>query len=80
MENQMHGAMPGTATSQTSHDDTGKRSATLTARFVIAGIQLVPCNPPTGAALYHLIGWGLVKPFADLDVAEAFLLEIGGAT
>ena len=84
MENQMHGAMPGTATSQISTDtdtdtSTGKPLATLTARFAITKHVLVQSNPAHGPVSYYATRWGMAKILPDLDAAEAFLIQIGGA-
>ena len=53
MENQMHGAMPGTATSQISTIPTDKQYATLIARFAMAGHVLVQSNPAHGPVNYY---------------------------
>ena len=79
MENQLHGAMPGTATSQTSTDSTSKQSATLAARYAMAGHVLVQSNPAHGPVRFYATRWGMAKVLPDLDVAEAFLIQIGGA-
>ena len=79
MENQMHGAMPGTATSQISTIPTDKQYATLIARFAMAGHVLVQSNPAHGPVNYYATRWGMAKMLPDLDAAEAFLIQIGGA-
>ena len=79
MENQMHGAMPGTATSQISTTPTDKQYATLIARFAMAGHVLVQSNPAHGPVSYYATRWGMAKMLLDLDAAEAFLIQIGGA-
>ena len=81
MENKMHGAMPGTATSQTSTDSTStsKQSATLAARYAMAGHVLVQSNPAHGPMRFYATRWGMAKVLVDLDAAEAFLIQIGGA-
>ena len=78
MENQMHGAMPGTATSQISTIPTDKQYATLIARFAMAGHVLVQSNPAHGPVSYYATRWGMAKMLPDLDAAEAFLIQIGG--
>ena len=78
MENQMHGAMPGTGTSPISTDSTSKQFKTLTARFALAGHVLVKSNPAHGPVSYYASRWGMAKMLPDLDAAEAFLIQIGG--
>ena len=79
MENRMHGAMPGTTTSQTSTDSTSKQFKTLAARFAMAGHVLVQSNPAHGPVSHYVTRWGMAKMLPDLDAAEAFLSQIGGA-
>lgn len=80
MENQMYGAMPAwTAASQISTDSTSKHFKTLAARFALAGHVLVESNPAHGPVSYYATRWGMAKLLPDLDAAEAFLIQIGGA-
>jgi hypothetical protein len=59
-------------------DDTGKRFATLAARFALAGHTLTRSNPADGAALYYAGRWGMSRALPDLQAAAHFLAQIGG--
>ena len=76
MENKMHGAMPGTATSQTSTDSTStsKQFNSLAARAALLGHTL---QRHSGG---FLIGrWGQTREFDSLADAAQWLDRIGGA-
>ena len=60
-------------------DGTTKQFKTLAARFALAGHVLVESNPAHGPVSYYATRWGMAKMLPDLDAAEAFLIQIGGA-
>ena len=60
-------------------DGTTKQFKTLAARFAMAGHVLVQSNPAHGPVSYYATRWGMAKMLPDLDAAEAFLIQIGGA-
>ena len=60
-------------------DSTTKQFKTLAARFALAGHVLVESNPAHGPVSYYATRWGMAKMLPDLDAAEAFLIQIGGA-
>ena len=53
--------------------------ATLAARFAMVGHVLVQSNPAHGPVSYYATRWGMAKMLPNLDAAEAFLIQIGGA-
>ena len=63
----------------TATDSTSKQFKTLAARFAMAGHVLVQSNPAHGPVTYYATRWGMAKVLVDLDAAEAFLIQIGGA-
>jgi hypothetical protein len=56
-----------------------KRFATLAARYALAGHALIRSNPQDGHVSFYCTQWGFIKPLANLDAAERFLSQIGGA-
>jgi hypothetical protein len=58
---------------------TDKAFATMAARFALAGHALVRCHPADSVTPYYAFKWGMIKPLASLDDAQAFLKRIGGA-
>ena len=57
-----------------------KRFATLQAKFAMRGHALNATSSPSGRTTYYAEKWGLVRWLEDLDAAEAFLIQVGGAT
>ena len=69
-----------TPTSQLEH----KAFATLAAQYAMRGYGLIKADPAIdGQALYYATHWGaMVRPLADLDVADDYLRKLmraGGA-
>ena len=58
----------------------GKAFASLAARFALAGHTLSRSNPADGAGLYYAARWGMSRALPNLQAAEQFLGQIGGAT
>ena len=60
--------------------DDSKQFATLAAQFALAGHALVRAQPGDGQAPYYGTRWGWLKPFHNLDEAQAFLEKIRGVS
>lgn len=56
-----------------------KRFATLQAKFAMRGHALRSVATPSGRTSFVAEKWGLVRWLDDLDAADAFLIQIGGA-
>ena len=57
----------------------GKAFAALAARFALTGHALTRSNPAGDAVIYHVGRWGQSHAVPDLQAAELFLAQIGGA-
>ena len=77
MENQMHGAMPGTATSQISITPTDKQYATVTAQLTINGHTLIR-SVQGDRTIYTCSRWGQSRSFSSWGDVCAFSNQVGG--
>ena len=78
MEHQMHGAMPGTATSQISTAPTDKQYATVAAQLAIKGHTLVR-SVQGNRTIYTCSRWGQSRSFSLWGDVGAFSNQVGGA-
>ena len=77
MENQMHGAMPGTATSQISTTPTDKQFATMAAQLAINGHTLIR-SVQGDRTIYTCSRWGQSRGFSLWSDVCAFSNQVGG--
>ena len=78
MENQMHGAMPGTATSQIFTSPTDKQYATVAAQLAIKGHTLIR-SEQGDRTIYTCSRWGQSRSFSLWSDLGAFSNQVGGA-
>ena len=77
MENQMHGAMPGTAASPISTTPTDKQLATMTAQLAIDGHMLIR-SVQGDRTTYTCSRWGQSRSFSVWGDVCAFSNQVGG--